>query len=77
MELRELIIALAGVSIGLGIGLGIYAIHRLRETRHERWLAKSGKRYENLLVKINRSEDQMRARVNELTALKEGYKNVG
>lgn len=76
MELREIVIALAGMSIGLGIGLGIYALHRIRETRHERWLAKSNKRYEKLLVKINRSEDVMRARVDELTALKEEYENV-
>jgi hypothetical protein len=76
MELREMIIALAGMSIGLGIGLMVYAVHRIRETRHARWFRKSDKRYKNLIEKINKSETAMRSHVDELTALKDGYSNV-
>jgi len=76
MEFRELILLAGGMSLGFGLGLLVYAIHRIRETRHARWFRKNDKRYADLIAKINRDESAMRARVDELTSLKEEYSNV-
>ncbi len=74
MELREMIIALAGLSIGLGIGLGVYAVHRIRETRTARYLRNVGKRYDKILSKANAQQARMQESVDKLTALKEDYR---
>jgi hypothetical protein len=74
MELREMIIALAGFSIGLGIGLGIYAVSQLRKNRNERWLAKSGERYQKIIAKIDKETAQMQKDIDGLTELKEYYR---
>jgi hypothetical protein len=76
MEFRELILLAGGMSLGFGLGLLVYAVHRIRETRHARWFRKSDKRYADLIEKINKSETAMRSHVDELTALKEEYSNV-
>lgn len=74
MDIRDIVIALAGLSIGLGIGLGVYAIHRIGENREERWLAKSGKKYNRIMSDIAKEEGKVKARVEELHNLAEYYR---
>lgn len=76
MENSELILAIGSGMLGFGLGLLVYAVHRIRETRYARWRAKSDKRYAKLLARIDREEQTMKARVTSLTDLKEGYSNV-
>jgi hypothetical protein len=73
MEFRELILLAGGMSLGFGLGLLVYAVHRIRETRHARWFRKSGKRYENIMVKIDRQEQQARKTVEKLESLSKEY----
>jgi predicted negative regulator of RcsB-dependent stress response len=73
MELREVILLAGGMSLGFGLGLLVYAVHRIREERTVRWLRKSGKRYENIMVKIDRQEQQARQTVAKLESLSKEY----
>lgn len=77
MELREMALLVGGFSLGFGLGLMIYAVHRIRETRQVRWLRKSGKRYETIMKKINIQEEKMRQGVAKLDVLKKEFDSVG
>lgn len=74
MELREVILLAGGISLGFGLGLMVYVVHRFRETRQVRWLRKSGKRYEQILARIDKQENAMRSRVDEISKLSETYR---
>jgi predicted negative regulator of RcsB-dependent stress response len=73
MELREVILLAGGMSLGFGLGLLVYAVHRIREERNVRWLRKSGKRYETIINKIDRQEEKVRQTVGKLETLKKEY----
>ena len=74
MELREVILTLAGASIGFGLGLMVYVVHRIRETRTARYLRNVGKRYDKILSKADAQQARMQQSVDKLTALKEDYR---
>lgn len=74
MELRELILLAGGMSLGFGLGLMVYAVHRIRETRSRRWLRKSGKRYEEILARIDKQQNVMQSRVDEISELANKYR---
>jgi hypothetical protein len=74
MELREIILLAGGISLGFGLGLMVYVIHRLRETRQVRWLRKSGKRYEDIISRIDKQQNAMQSRVDEISELANTYR---
>ena len=74
MELREIILLAGGISLGFGLGLLVYGVHRLRETRHTRWLRKSGKRYEDILARIDKQQLVVQSRVDEMSELANKYR---
>lgn len=76
MEIREIILVLAGFSVGFGSGLAIYAVHRLRETSFKRYQRKAHKRYAKLMANINDDTARMKASVKKLTDLKTEYTNA-
>lgn len=76
MENSEIILLAGGFSLGFGLGLMVYAVHRLRETRATRYLRKAHKKYDKILGKVNEEQARMQANVDRLTALKEEHPNV-
>ena len=76
MELREIILLAGGMSLGFGLGLLVYAVHRIRETRATRFFRKAEKRYEKIIGKVDAQQARMQESVDKLTALSEEYKNV-
>jgi hypothetical protein len=76
MEVRELILLAGGMSLGFGLGLLVYAVHRIRETRTRRFLRNAGKRYDKIVGKAEAHQARMQESVDKLTALSKEYNNV-
>jgi predicted negative regulator of RcsB-dependent stress response len=74
MELREIALLVGGLTLGFGLGLMVYAVHRIRETRATRYLRKAQHRYDKILGKVDAQQARMQESVDKLTALKEDYR---
>jgi predicted negative regulator of RcsB-dependent stress response len=73
MELREIILLAGGISLGFGLGLMVYVVHRFRETRTRRFFRTASNRYDKILERANQQQAHMEATVEKLTELKQQY----
>lgn len=76
METREIILAIGSGMLGFGLGLLVYAVHRMRETRNVRYLRKAGKRYDQLIGKINEDQARMQKTIDGFADIKKEFGNV-
>lgn len=76
MELREIALLAGGFSLGMGMGLGVFAMYLLRKSRNVRYLRKAGKRYDQLISKMNEDQARMQKTVDGFADLKREFGNV-